>query len=76
MTPVMKLAAGPLAQAASEFLVQVAGPAGASLADMDIHGEAVNPAEDLFEMRRVTVGGGANEIQRGILAKRTLDLPS
>jgi alkylation response protein AidB-like acyl-CoA dehydrogenase len=76
MTPVMKLAAGPLAQLASEFLVQVAGPAGASLTDIDVNGDAVNPAEDLFEMRRVTVGGGANEIQRNILAKRALDLPS
>ena len=38
--------------------------------------KAFNPAGDLFEMRRVSVGGGALEVQRNILAKRTLDLPS
>jgi hypothetical protein len=37
---------------------------------------AVNPAADLFEMRRVTVGSGTVEIQRNIIAKRVLNLPS
>jgi alkylation response protein AidB-like acyl-CoA dehydrogenase len=30
----------------------------------------------MFEMRRVTVGSGAVEIQRNIIAKRVLGLPS
>ena len=37
---------------------------------------AVNPAAEMFEMRRVTVGSGAVEIQRNIIAKRVLGLPS
>ena len=37
---------------------------------------AFNPAADLFEMRRVTVGSGTVEIQRNIIAKRVLNLPS
>jgi len=36
----------------------------------------LNPAADLFEMRRVTVGSGTVEIQRNIIAKRVLNLPS
>jgi alkylation response protein AidB-like acyl-CoA dehydrogenase len=36
----------------------------------------LNPAADLFEMRRVTVGSGTVEVQRNIIAKRVLDLPS
>ena len=53
-------------------------PAGISgiVGDFDVGGEPFNPAGDLFEMRRVSVGGGALEVQRNILAKRTLDLPS
>jgi alkylation response protein AidB-like acyl-CoA dehydrogenase len=69
MSSVIKIAAGELAQRASELLVQAAGPMGPSAEDLRV-------AEDMFEMRRVSVGGGALEIQRNILAKRALDLPS
>ena len=34
------------------------------------------PAAEMFEMRRVTVGSGAVEIQRNIIAKRVLGLTS
>ena len=76
MSSVIKLAAGELAQRSAELLVQAAGPMGALREDFDVGGEPFNPAGDLFEMRRVSVGGGALEVQRNILAKRTLDLPS
>jgi alkylation response protein AidB-like acyl-CoA dehydrogenase len=76
MSSVIKIAAGELSQRASELLVQAAGPMGPRTADIETGGEPLNPAEDMFEMRRVSVGGGALEIQRNILAKRALDLPS
>ena len=46
--------------------------------DVIVHGVSVPSLADadLFEMRRVTVGGGAVEIQRNIIAKRVLGLPS
>ena len=76
MAPVIKIAGGELGQQASELLVDAAGPLGASAADIMIGNVAFNPAADLFEMRRVTVGSGTVEIQRNIIAKRVLNLPS
>ena len=76
MAPVIKIAGGELGQKASELLVDAAGPLGASADDIMIGNTAVNPAADLFEMRRVTVGSGTVEIQRNIIAKRVLNLPS
>jgi alkylation response protein AidB-like acyl-CoA dehydrogenase len=76
MAPVIKIAGGELGQKASELLVDAAGPLGASADDITIGNTAVNPAADLFEMRRVTVGSGTVEIQRNIIAKRVLNLPS
>ena len=43
--------------------------------DLKIGNHVVNPAADMFEMRRVTVGSGAVEIQRNIIAS-ALGLPS
>ena len=43
---------------------------------MRVGNHVVNPAAEMFEMRRVTVGSGAVEIQRNIIAKRVLGLPS
>jgi alkylation response protein AidB-like acyl-CoA dehydrogenase len=76
MAPVIKIAGGELAQRASELLVEAAGCFGPLAADMMVGNEVINPAADMFEMRRVTVGSGAVEIQRNIIAKRVLDLPS
>ena len=76
MAPVIKIAGGELGQRASELLVDAAGPLGPAADDLAIGNTTVNPAADLFEMRRVTVGSGAVEIQRNIIAKRVLGLPS
>jgi alkylation response protein AidB-like acyl-CoA dehydrogenase len=76
MAPVIKIAGGELGQQASELLVDAAGPLGASADDIDTGHGAINPGADLFEMRRVTVGSGTVEIQRNIIAKRVLNLPS
>jgi len=76
MAPVIKIAGGELGQQASELLVDAAGPLGSSAVDIMIGKTAFNPAGDLFEMRRVTVGSGTVEIQRNIIAKRVLNLPS
>ncbi len=75
MAPVIKIAGGELGQRASELLVEVAGPLGAQAEDLRLGNQALNPAGEMFEMRRVTVGSGAVEIQRNIIAKRILQLP-
>ena len=76
MAPVIKIVGGELGQRASELLVEAAGPFGPQAEDLSIGNHAVNPAAEMFEMRRVTVGSGAVEIQRNIIAKRVLGLPS
>ncbi len=76
MAPVIKIVGGELGQRASELLVEAAGPYGPAVDDLRIGNQVVNPAGEMFEMRRVTVGSGAVEIQRNIIAKRVLGLPS
>jgi alkylation response protein AidB-like acyl-CoA dehydrogenase len=76
MAPVIKIAGGELGQRASELLVEAAGGFGPLVDDMTVGNHVVNPAAEMFEMRRVTVGSGAVEIQRNIIAKRVLGLPS
>jgi alkylation response protein AidB-like acyl-CoA dehydrogenase len=75
MAPVIKIVGGELGQRASELLVEAAGPLGAQVEDLRLGNQALNPAGEMFEMRRVTVGSGAVEIQRNIIAKRILQLP-
>src|SRR5262252_3270007 len=62
MAPVIKIVGGELGQRASELLVEAAGELGPLAADLTIGNHAVNPAAEMFEMRRVTVGSGAVEI--------------
>jgi alkylation response protein AidB-like acyl-CoA dehydrogenase len=76
MAPVIKIVGGELGQRASELLVEAAGPYGPAVEDLRIGNHVINPAGEMFEMRRVTVGSGAVEIQRNIIAKRVLGLPS
>jgi alkylation response protein AidB-like acyl-CoA dehydrogenase len=76
MAPVIKIVGGELGQRASELLVEAAAGFGAQTSDMSFGNHSVNPAAEMFEMRRVTVGSGAVEIQRNIIAKRVLGLPS
>src|SRR5262249_59795428 len=76
MAPVIKIVGGELGQRASELLVDAAAGFGPQLGDMTVGNQAVNPAAEMFEMRRVTVGSGAVEIQRNIIAQRGPGVPS
>ena len=77
MAPVIKIAGGELGQRASELLVEAAGRIRRRWrTTRRIGNHVINPAAEMFEMRRVTVGSGAVEIQRNIIAKRVLGLPS
>lgn len=76
----LKIKGTEIHQALSELFVQAAGPSGRPLAspgaadnaDFDQYAAALGPR--FLNMRKVTIYGGANEIQRNIIAKMILGL--
>jgi len=76
LAPVLKIVGGELAQRAAELLVEAGGARGPMADDWLIGNASVNLPHALFESRRFTVGAGSVEIQRNVIAKRVLGLPS
>jgi len=74
MAPVIKISGGEIGQKASELLMHASGPIGLLSSNLQTPEGLVNIPADLFEMRRLTVGSGAVEIQRNVIAKRVLEL--
>src|SRR6516165_9212739 len=73
---VIKIFASELLQTLNELLVEASGvfalaqqPVATDLGEVDV-------AASYFQSRRVTIYGGSSEIQRIILARRVLNLPS
>ncbi|MBI4696926.1 MAG: acyl-CoA dehydrogenase [Gammaproteobacteria bacterium] len=60
----------------SEYLLDVAGEAGGRDGLVEFPGGTVDVLGQFFNARPTTIYGGANEIQRNILAKQVLGLPS
>ena len=73
---VIKIFASELLQTLNELLVEAAG--GFALAQQPVatNLEEVDVAASYLQSRRVTIYGGSSEIQRNILARRVLNLPS
>lgn len=68
-------------QSLDDLARRALGPAGAALADSSLSGNlalvpeaAARNAESYFNDRKLSIFGGSNEIQRGILAKHVLGL--
>jgi alkylation response protein AidB-like acyl-CoA dehydrogenase len=59
-----------------DLLLEAAGPAGASLAPVTTPEGPVEVATAFLYHRHATIYGGSNEIQRNVIAKRVLGLPS
>lgn len=76
MASVIKIVGGELGQRAAELVAEAAGGHMAKLAPVETGEAAVPVASQLFEVKRLTVGSGTVEVQRNILAKRALGLPS
>ena len=76
MGPVMKVFGGELGQRAAALVMLAAGPLGPLAEAIRLEEGLHEVAGDLFGSRISTVGGGTTEIQRTILSKRVLDLPS
>ena len=72
----IKIYGSELLQALNDLLIEAAG--GHAPADQPIatdFGE-VDVAAPFLQSRRVTIYGGSSEIQRNVLARRVLNLPS
>ena len=72
----LKIWASETYQRLSECLLEAAGEAGATLGTLDFNGKPIEVLSHYYGARPTTIYGGANEIQRNILAKQILNLPS
>ena len=60
----------------SELMVEAAGAAGATVGKLDFGNEQVDVLSQFYNARPATIYGGSNEIQRNIISKGVLGLPS
>jgi alkylation response protein AidB-like acyl-CoA dehydrogenase len=81
VSSILKIKGSELQQAATELLIEVAGPAALALVDRPLDGSndpfaelewASLAAQNYFNYRKVSIYGGSNEIQRNIIAKSVL----
>ena len=63
-------------QRAADLIIETAGPLGAMKGGAKIGNVDVNVLAPFYKARPATIYGGSNEIQRNILAKAVLALPS
>jgi len=71
----LKLNQSELYQRITEAMLEIAGENSGLLEPIDGNRE-LNPAGQFIQARPVTIYGGSNEVQRNILAKAVLELPS
>jgi alkylation response protein AidB-like acyl-CoA dehydrogenase len=60
----------------SEFILEAAAEAGAGVGTLDFAGAQIDVLSHYYNARPTPIYGGSNEIQRNILAKQVLKLPS
>ena len=60
----------------SEFIIECAGAAGARVGDVYFGNQAIDVLSPYYNARPTPIYGGSNEIQRNIIAKQVLRLPS
>ena len=73
---VIKIFGSELLQALNELLIEAAGGHASTAKPIVTNFGAVDVAASFFQSRRVTIYGGSSEIQRNVLARRVLNLPS
>ncbi|MGD9602276.1 MAG: acyl-CoA dehydrogenase family protein [Gammaproteobacteria bacterium] len=73
---VLKIWASETYSRIAEFIVECAGEAGAQVGDVGFGDIAVDVMSQYYNSRPTTIYGGSNEIQRNIIAKQVLKLPS
>ena len=72
----IKIFASELLQTLNELLVQAAGGHAPTQNPITTNFGVVDIAAPFLQSRRVTIYGGSSEIQRNVLARRVLNLPS
>jgi alkylation response protein AidB-like acyl-CoA dehydrogenase len=72
----LKIFATELFQRIADLIVETAGSLGSLAGEVMIGGEPHNLHGAFFKARPATIYGGSNEIQRNIIARNVLDLPS
>jgi alkylation response protein AidB-like acyl-CoA dehydrogenase len=73
---IMKIYSTEALQRTVDLLFEAAGAEAASMERIETDDGAVDVATLLLQVRRATIYGGSSEIQRNILAKRVLGLPT
>jgi alkylation response protein AidB-like acyl-CoA dehydrogenase len=73
---VIKIYASELLQALNDLLIEAAGGHAPAEQPIVTNYGAVEVATPFLQSRRVTIYGGSSEIQRNVLARRVLNLPS
>ncbi|MFY9326842.1 MAG: acyl-CoA dehydrogenase family protein [Georgfuchsia sp.] len=63
-------------QRIADLLIETAGASGSLIGEVTMGGETVDILGAWYKARPATIYGGSNEIQRNIIARRVLDLPS
>jgi alkylation response protein AidB-like acyl-CoA dehydrogenase len=72
----LKIFATELFQRIADLIIEMAGPCGAMSGKVGIGSERLDVLGPFYKARPATIYGGSNEIQRNIIAKQVLDLPS
>jgi len=72
----LKIWATETCQRVTELMVEAAGDLGALGSDVDVQGETMDILYPFLECRAFTIYGGSSQVQRNILARNVLDLPS
>ena len=73
---VIKIFGSELLQSLNELLIEAAGGHAPAEKPITTNFGAVEVATPFLQARRVTIYGGSSEIQRNVLARRVLNLPS
>jgi alkylation response protein AidB-like acyl-CoA dehydrogenase len=72
----LKIWATETCQRVTELMVEAAGDLGGLIGDVDVEGETLDILYPFLDCRAFTIYGGSSQVQRNILAKNVLDLPS
>jgi alkylation response protein AidB-like acyl-CoA dehydrogenase len=72
----LKIWATETCQRVTELMVEAAGDLGALTGEVDVDAEAIDILYPFLDCRAFTIYGGSSQVQRNILAKNVLELPS
>lgn len=72
----LKIWATETCQRVTELMVEAAGELGTLTGDVDVNGDSLDILYPFLDCRAFTIYGGSSQVQRNILVKNVLDLPS